>query len=173
MHLYKNLAFTLVELAITLLVLSILFTLAAPYYHEIRAQQERRAIYRQIINNVQIAKQHALIHHTNVVICSTADNKTCKNSMWQHGFIVFLDSNKNRQIDNQEMLINSENTHLHYGSLNWRGTLNFSSLNFLSEHGLPIGSNGSFYYCSSQTHDHMKIILNKMGHVRSENLANC
>ena len=92
--------------------------------------------------------------------------------MWKHGFIVFLDLNKNRQVDFNESLIAKEQTNLNYGTLNWRGTLHFSSLNFMAEHGLPIGSNGSFYYCSS-TSKNLKIILNKMGNSRSEDLSRC
>ncbi|TCB67159.1 GspH/FimT family pseudopilin [Acinetobacter sp. ANC 4178] len=172
MHLHKYMAYTLVELVITILVLSILVTLALPYYHEIKANQERRIISRQVLASIQLAKQHAAIHHTNVVMCSSKDMQNCNEAMWEQGFILFLDSNQNRQVDLNETLITQERTDLSYGTLNWRGTLRFPSLNFMAEHGLPIGSNGSFYYCSS-TVKNMKIILNKMGHSRSIDLSNC
>lgn len=172
MHLNKYMAYTLVELAITILVLSILITLALPYYHEMKANQERRTIFRQVVGSIQLAKQHAAIHHTNVVMCSSQDMQNCKEAMWEQGFILFLDSNQNRQLDLNETLITQERTDLSYGTLNWRGTLHFPSLNFMAEDGLPIGSNGSFYYCSS-TVKHMKIILNKMGNSRSIDLSNC
>ena len=172
MHINKHMAYTLTELAITILVLSILVTLALPYYHEMKANQERRTIFRQLIANIQLAKQHAAIHHTNVVMCSSENMQSCKEEMWEQGFILFLDSNQNRQLDLNEILVSQERTDLSYGTLNWRGTLHFPSLNFMAEHGLPIGSNGSFYYCSS-TVKHMKIILNKMGQSRSIDLSNC
>lgn len=172
MHINKHMAYTLTELAITILVLSILVTLALPYYHEMKANQERRTIFRQLIANIQLAKQHAAIHHTNVVMCSSENMQSCKEEMWEQGFILFLDSNQNRQLDLNEILVSQERTDLSYGTLNWRGTLHFPSLNFMAEHGLPIGSNGSFFYCSS-TVKHMKIILNKMGNSRSIDLSNC
>ncbi|TCB78545.1 GspH/FimT family pseudopilin [Acinetobacter sp. ANC 4173] len=172
MHINKHRAYTLIELVITILVLSILVTLALPYYHEMKANQERRTIFRQIVANIQLAKQHAAIHHTNVVMCSSQNMQSCKEEMWEQGFILFLDFNQNRQLDLNETLITQEHTNLSYGTLNWRGTLHFPSLNFMAEHGLPIGSNGSFYYCSS-TVKHMKIILNKMGNSRSIDLSNC
>lgn len=172
MHINKHRAYTLTELITTILVLSILVTLALPYYHEMKANQERRTILRQLVANIQLAKQHAAIHHTNVVMCSSENMQSCKEEMWERGFILFLDSNQNRQFDLNEILVSQERTDLSYGTLNWRGTLHFPSLNFMAEHGLPIGSNGSFYYCSS-TVKHMKIILNKMGHSRSIDLSNC
>ena len=172
MHINKHMAYTLTELAITILVLSILVTLALPYYHEMKANQECRTIFRKLIANIQLAKQHAAIHHTNVVMCSSENMQSCKEEMWEQGFILFLDSNQNRQLDLNEILVSQERTDLSYGTLNWRGTLHFPSLNFMAEHGLPIGSNGSFYYCSS-TVKHMKIILNKMGNSRSIDLSNC
>ncbi|PJG43146.1 fimbrial biogenesis protein FimT [Acinetobacter tandoii] len=173
MHLNKYMAFTLVELAITVLVLSILITLALPYYHQLKANQERSLVFRLISDNIQLAKQQAVINHSNVVICSTQDQKNCKDSMWNQGFIVFLDTNQNRKIDNNELLISTESTNLKYGNLNWRGTLQLTSLNFKAEHGLPIGSNGSFYYCSISTVAHIRIIMSKMGHLRTENPTNC
>lgn len=172
MHINKHMAYTFAELVITILVLSILVTLSLPYYHEMKANQERRTILRQLVANIQLAKQHAAIHHTNVVMCSSENMQNCKEKMWERGFILFLDSNRNRQFDLNEILVSQERTDLSYGTLNWRGTLHFPSLNFMAEHGLPIGSNGSFYYCSS-TVKHMKIILNKMGHSRSIDLSNC
>ena len=172
MHINKHRAYTLTALITTILVLSILVTLALPYYHEMKANQERRTIFRQLIANIQLAKQHAAIHHTNVVMCSSENMQSCKEEMWEQGFILFLDSNQNRQLDLNEILVSQERTDLSYGTLNWRGTLHFPSLNFMAEHGLPIGSNGSFYYCSS-TVKHMKIILNKMGNSRSIDLSNC
>ena len=172
MHINKHRAYTLTELITTILVLSILVTLALPYYHEMKANQERRTILRQLVANIQLAKQHAAIHHTNVVMCSSENMQSCKEEMWEQGFILFLDSNQNRQLDLNEILVSQERTDLSYGTLNWRGTLHFPSLNFMAEHGLPIGSNGSFYYCSS-TVKHMKIILNKMGNSRSIDLSNC
>ena len=94
-------------------------------------------------------------------------------SHWNSGFIVFLDVNKNRQVDTEEKIIDPQSTELKYGNLVWRGTLSIPSLTFQASNGLPNGSNGSFYYCSTYQPTHYKILLSRMGHTRIENPLTC
>ncbi len=76
-------------------------------------------------------------------------------------------------MDANEQIILTESTDLKYGNLDWRGTLSIPSLTFQAANGLPIGSNGSFYYCSSDQQPSRKIILSDMGNVRIEKLLTC
>ncbi|WP_407305727.1 GspH/FimT family pseudopilin [Acinetobacter sp.] len=165
--------FTLVELIVTLAILAIMMTMALPYFHDIMAKQEIKNITHKLISSIQLAKSHAAIHHTNVVICPSQNKINCQASYWNSGFIVFLDTNKNRQVDTQEKIIYTESTELKYGNLDWRGTLSIPSLTFQASNGLPNGSNGSFYYCSTYQQTHYKILLSRMGHTRIENPLTC
>src|SRR5690606_31812126 len=97
---------------------------------------------------------------TNVVICPSPNKVNCQANHWNSGFIVFLDTNKNRQADTGEKIISTESTELKYGNLDWKGTLSIPSLTFQAENGLPNGSNGSFYYCYIYQQPHYKIVLN-------------
>ncbi|WP_425919240.1 GspH/FimT family pseudopilin [Acinetobacter sp. TSRC1-2] len=168
----KN-GFTLIELIITLAIIAIIVSIALPYFHETMARQEIKNITNKLISSIQLAKSHAVIHHTNVVLCPSQNKLSCQARHWNSGFIVFLDSNKNRQVDADEKIISTESTELKYGSLDWRGTLNTPSLTFQAENGLPNGSNGSFYYCSNYQQTHNKILLSRMGHARIENPLTC
>ncbi|CAB1209893.1 GspH/FimT family pseudopilin [Acinetobacter bouvetii] len=168
----KN-GFTLVELIVTLAVLVILIAFAIPYFHEIMAKQEVRHFTNKLISNIQFAKSQATLHHSNVVLCPSQNKLNCQSNQWNSGFIVFLDHNKNRLVDTNEQIISTETTDLKYGNLDWRGTLSIPSLTFQAENGLPIGSNGSFYYCSLSAQPHNKLVLSPMGHTRIETPANC
>ena len=168
----KN-GFTLIELIITIAIVAIITTLALPHFHEIMAKQETIKTSHKLISSIQLAKSHATLQHSNVVICPSQDKLNCQINHWNSGFIVFLDSNKNRQVNASERIILTESTDLKYGNLNWRGTLSIPSLTFQAANGLPIGSNGSFYYCSTHQQSPHKIILSNMGHVRIENSSTC
>jgi len=168
----KN-GFTLVELIVTLAIFAILATVALPYFQEIKSKQEVNDITNKLISTVYFAKSQASLYHTNVVICPSLNRMNCQTNQWSAGLLIFLDNNKNRQIDTGEKIIYTESTDLKYGHLDWRGTLSVPSLTFQAENGLPIGSNGSFYYCSTFSEHHQKLVLSPMGHIRIENLSIC
>jgi type IV fimbrial biogenesis protein FimT len=107
-----------------------------------------------------------------VTLCATQDFSSCS-SDWNHGFIGFLDANRNKRRDITETILYSNPVQPKYGSLAWRGTLNINSLTFQGDTGLPRGSNGSFYYCSSRSNHHLQIILSNMGHVRTQEISSC
>ena len=169
---FKNLGFTLVELAVTMTILAILACICLPYFNELLASAEVNKIKKTLTIYIQKAKSDALIHHKNVTVCGSEDLIHCHRD-WNKGFIGFLDNNNNRQKDENETLLFNQGFHAKYGTLNWRGTLSVNSITFQGDTGLPRGSNGSFFYCMHSSARHTKIILSNMGHVRIEEITSC
>ena len=167
----KN-GFTLFELIVTLAISAILVMIALPHFHQLMAEQELKRIQYSLLSSLKIARSHALTHHSNVVICPTQNFVQCSKQNWNTGFLIFMDRDRNRQIDENEYIIYTEKTALKYGTLDWRGTLNIPSVTFNAQQGLPIGSNGSFFYCSSTVSNH-RLVLNKMGITRTEFTSEC
>lgn len=165
--------FTLFELILTLAILAIICALALPYFHQHMAARERSKVLNTLMNNIRNAKNTANLQRQNITICSSQDRSQCQNNQWNAGFIVFIDNNKNRRIDANELIIHSEQQPLKYGNLDWRGALGMPSLSFKAENGLPLGSNGTFYYCSLQSPEHFKLVMSKMGQLRVEQLKTC
>jgi type IV fimbrial biogenesis protein FimT len=87
--------------------------------------------------------------------------------------LVFIDKNKNRQVDTGEQILQIDVLNLKYGNLSWRGALSLPSVTYQAHTALPIGSNGSFYYCSTHLSNQQRIVLSKMGHIRIESLSSC
>ena len=166
-------AFTLFELMITISIIIIICTVALPHFHQYMAAQERTKTLNTLRNNIHAAKNIANLQRQNITICPSQDLLHCQNDQWNMGFIVFIDNNKNRRIDINETIIRTEQQQLKYGNLDWRGALNLPSLSFKAENGLPLGSNGTFYYCSMQSQDHFKLVMSKMGQTRAEPLNAC
>lgn len=166
-------AFTLIELIVTITILAIITTIALPHFHGLMAKQEIKSTTHNLIMSMHLAKNHAAIQHNNVVICPSADGLNCQANSWNSGYLGFMDINKNRQVDVDEKIIFTRAINLKYGNLDWRGTLSIPSLTFQASNGLPNGSNGSFYYCSSDQVTHSKVVLSRMGHIRVEHPVNC
>ena len=169
----KKKGFTLFELMITIAIFSIILSFALPYFHQYMASQERSKTLNILINSIRVARNTANLQRKNITICPSQDLHQCQNYQWNAGFIVFIDNNKNRRVDPNETIIRTEQQQLKYGNLDWRGTLNLPSLSFKAENGLPLGSNGTFYYCSLQSQDHFKLVMSKMGQIRTELINTC
>ena len=173
MFLKTKTGFTLVELAVTLAILCIIASMALPKFHQYMAERELQSTLSKLISASRAAKHLALIHHSNIVICPSQTLLQCENAKWNSGFILFADRNANRQVDSNEAILTAEKLNLKYGTLDWKGTLSLPSLSFQAMNGLPIGSNGGFYYCSLMGLRHHKLNLSKMGHTRIEYPASC
>ena len=166
-------AITFLELIIVIIIVAILTMMALPSYHNFMAKREYQTTLREIRYAIQRGKSYARLHKTNTVICPSITGLSCQNNQWNAGLIVFQDFNKNRQVNTTETIFSQTQLNLKYGTLTWRGTLGIPSVTFNAADGLPIGSNGSFYYCQASTKDNFRLILSKMGHDRLEFPSSC
>ena len=169
----KNLGFSLIEALVILTIFTIITSISIPYFNNFFADQEATKTLRILNSFLKSAKSEAAVRHLNVVICSSVNGYKCENNHWNDKLLLFVDLNKNRQIDSEDQILHSEKLSLKYGQLTWQGALNSSNIVFNKELGLPIGYNGSFYYCNSTTPIFHQIILSKMGHIRTEKLQSC
>ena len=99
----KIFGFTLIELLISTMIMSILIGIANVSYAAIRsywsAEETRAALYSGFIT----AKTQAMASGQNTVICPSTDGAQCSaRPIWQHGWIIFQDENKNREIDAED-----------------------------------------------------------------------
>ena len=165
--------FALFELIIVIAIMAIFATIALPHFNNLMAEREVKNVKTTLLNMSHLARNNATLYHSNVVICPSVDQQQCLANSWNTGFILFIDTNKNRRVDANEKILHQEQLDLKYGDLNWRGTLRIPSLTFQAGYGLPNGSNGSFYYCSKTAVQHVRILLSNMGHMRIENPVSC
>ena len=172
---YKKItrAFTIVELIICIAMIAILVSIALPYFHEYRSKQEAQNIPIKLSQINRYARSQAAVFHQNIVICPSQDSLSCQANQWNKNILVFIDKNKNRQVDVDEQILHIDALNLKYGNLSWRGTLSLPSVTYQAHTALPIGSNGSFYYCSTHLSSQQRIVLSKMGHIRIESLSSC
>ena len=172
---YKKIirAFTIVELIICIAMIAILVSIALPYFHDYRSKQEAKNIPIKLSQINRYARSQAAVFHQNIVICPSQDSLSCQANQWNKNMLVFIDKNKNRQVDTGEQILQIDVLNLKYGNLSWRGALSLPSVTYQAHTALPIGSNGSFYYCSTHLSNQQRIVLSKMGHIRIESLSSC
>ena len=100
----KNVAgFNLLELMITLSLMSILSAVALPNYNNWTAAQRAEADARTVLRLIQMTRSEAIYSGKQLTFCGTDENQLCVGGQvryWQ----VFEDSNANGRIDDGETL---------------------------------------------------------------------
>lgn len=90
--------FTLVELMITVAVLAIVVTLAAPSFSDLINRNRLTASANEIVGALQTARMEAVRRNTSVVLCPSTDGASCSGTDWQR-LIIFSDDDGDATVD--------------------------------------------------------------------------
>lgn len=93
--------FTLLELIITIIVLSIVASFAVPSFRETIMNNRLTAQINEASSLISYARSEASKLQSGVVtVCSSTDSKSCSgNAAWETGWIVFRDIDGDRTVD--------------------------------------------------------------------------
>ncbi|MDQ8935502.1 GspH/FimT family pseudopilin [Acinetobacter rudis] len=158
---------TLLELMACLSMIIVMYFLSIPFFNKIAAQLEAKNISSLIQQQLHLARNQAFISNQDLIICASNNLIHCDQQQWAQGLIVYIDRNKDRQLNKNEHIISHLEMNIKYGTFNWYGnSTHKTQIVFQSDTGLPRGSNGRFRYCS-QINPHLSfdLILNQMGHL--------
>jgi type IV fimbrial biogenesis protein FimT len=89
----KEPGFTLVELLITIVVLTILLAAGVPSFQAFIKNNRVTGQTNDLVSAIQLARSEALKRGTNAVVCASDDQATCTDDKdtWADGWIVFSD----------------------------------------------------------------------------------
>lgn len=88
--------FTLIELLITVAILAILVRVAAPSMRDMIVNGRLQGTSSDLVADLSLARGTAAAKGQRVTICQSSDGATCTGgSLWQSGWIVFVDGNSN------------------------------------------------------------------------------
>ncbi len=91
----KQTGFTLVELAITLLIIGILATWAVPAIRGMYMNNRMVGATNSLMADLIYARSEAVKRNSGVSVCASSDQATCSGSSnWSAGWIVFTDSGR-------------------------------------------------------------------------------
>src|SRR5215470_18454067 len=80
--------FTLVELLVTIVVLSILLGLAVPAFRTFMQNDQQWVQQNNLVLALNAARSEAIKQDSSVQVCSSSDGATCTNTPWEKGWIV-------------------------------------------------------------------------------------
>ncbi|ALP53042.1 hypothetical protein Tel_07665 [Candidatus Tenderia electrophaga] len=146
--------FTLVELLVVLSVFAILLGLAAPSFMSIIANNRVASAANDIITVLNLGKSEAVRSGQTVVLCKRASDSACDTDAstdWSNGWILFVDSVSNNQIDDGERIVRLQPATEESLDVAYKGNDN-KAINFN-----PNGRTGATgHFCLRNTHDDNK-----------------
>ncbi|MGI2210309.1 GspH/FimT family pseudopilin [Shewanella baltica] len=153
--------FSLIELLISLAVLTILLTGGVPSLTDVYTQYRADSSIRIIQQTLQFARNQAITLNRKVTVCAVIDQKCEQN--WQAGLTVFIDTNSNNQVDDSDKILYMKNAFDSKDTVKYNRT----SIRFRPD-GLASGTNGTLKYCpSNPASPHSRaIVINQAGRVR-------
>jgi type IV fimbrial biogenesis protein FimT len=103
------LGFTLTELLVTIAVLTVLATIAAPSYSSLILSNRISTQVNALVAAINVARSEAVTRGNAVTICRSSDGASCAvgGTDWSIGWIVFSDPNVNATVDPGEHRIHA------------------------------------------------------------------
>lgn len=151
-----TLAFTLLELLISMGILLALSSLAIPAAYHLTAEMKADSEIHQLFSAINYARGEAIKRGQYVTLCKSRDFTHCSGD-WSEGYIVFVDVEQKHQVRDPRFILRAHQLK-HGGQLTLRA---FPSSDYLqmSPHGFNRQQNGTFSY---QTGKEKKAITRKL-----------
>jgi len=161
---HRAFGFSLVELCVILLILSILVRAAYPSLQSVVAQTQATTLANDLVSLLHYARLQALHHQRAVSLCSLIDNE-CQRP-WQTSLTVFLDQAPLGSLDNADQALLTidlpDDSKILWRSFRRKAYLRFTPL------GGTDNQNGSFITCTrpGAIRTARKIVINRQGRFR-------
>jgi len=156
---------TLLELIITLSIISIIFSFGVPSFRHQINNSKLYSEQQQLVTLLNAARVNAVDSGSPVTICPRGDNDLCGSS-WSQGYLAFIDRNGDRILDTDEPVIFQFRSTDNDMQIRWRAFGVRSSLQWLPS-GMTNHQNGTFEICLNDDPRYARaLIITKAGRVR-------
>ena len=163
----KNLGFTLLELLITIALISIVTALAVPSMRAFSQNDRLTTNINTMVGHLAYARSEAVKRHAQVSICISNDTLGCTGGSWEDDWMVYVDVNANGTFDpatpNEDILrVNQPMA----GNNTLAPTAQYTTQVTYDNRGF-VTSTGSFLLCDARTGAFGKTItITNTGRVR-------
>jgi len=165
MKMKYNKGYSLIELMITLTLASILLGYAMPSFYQLKLNKYMENERNRLTASLNYARNYAISHQIFVIVCPSTSGNDCDNqSKWYQGWIVFIDENRNRKLDTDDVLLRHEDAmkkEIIATSSQYRQKIRYNSM------GFSAGTNLSINFCDDRGKEFaLAIIVNNAGRVK-------
>jgi type IV fimbrial biogenesis protein FimT len=169
--LFNGLGFTLIELMITVAIVSILAGIAVPSFREMLRQNRATSLANELATSLNLARSEAIKRGTVVSVCKSGNvtnaSPTCSTTAnWQDGWLIFVDKGTAGTFDavsDTRLKIGqpSSNSAVITGDTTFADYIAYHPSGMSKGSGLP---NGSFHICADGVK--RKLTISATGRIR-------
>ena len=158
--------FYVLELMVTLIIACILLLTGIPSFRQFTLQQRMKAAVASLHNDLMMGRSEAVLLNTSVISCPGTPATGCTGvNDWSAGWIVFTDSNADRQHQQNEKIIRHGQG---LEKLNIYSTKGRTDVRFYPDGSAP-GSNGSISFCGpGGPAKARKLVISNLGRIRRD-----
>ncbi|WP_196137712.1 GspH/FimT family pseudopilin [Aliikangiella sp. G2MR2-5] len=171
MNQYNQRGITLIDLMLTISIIGILLGYGLPAFDELIARNKMLASISQLKASLQLGRKIAINEQKKVTVCPLSNTTNCGNN-WSDGYQVFVDSNGDNTInENDRLLQKAENT-LEDITIDWNAFGNRPTFQW-HETGITNHQNGYFKLCyRERIRLSRALIISKSGRIRHSQDSN-
>ncbi|MBV9576323.1 MAG: GspH/FimT family pseudopilin [Gammaproteobacteria bacterium] len=167
MYTHTQRALSLIEILITLFLLSITAGMVVSGLKSFFNHTNAELLQSQLLHTIEFAHTEALIRQVPIGLCQSKNGKACGGN-WAQGQLIFSDENEDGHILTNEQILLVTQTHLKNGMVFWRSFPAYRHYLQFSSTGSLSNDNGTFWFCADEAKNPTwAIMINKLGRVRS------
>lgn len=173
----KILGFTLVELMVSVAMLSILLVIAVPSYQSLMINNRLATQTNQFVSTLTLARSESVKRGSRVTVCKSSNQAGCATGgAWTQGWIVFVDADNDAAVDIGEQILQV------HGSMATGVTLTGNALvkdyvSYVSSGAAQQNSGalqtGTLTVCHAQSGGARKLTINNAGRLNLDGEAAC
>jgi type IV fimbrial biogenesis protein FimT len=157
---------TLIEMMMTLAVIAILLAAAVPAFGGLIKSTQAQSSRSALVTALNTARIFAVSKTANVVVCPSTDEQYCGHTTeWQHGWLIFVDADRDGARGDDEDLLNvAQAQPTGVAILSTAGRVRVT----YRPDGSSAGSNVSMTVCDQRGADQAtSIVINNAGRIRN------
>jgi type IV fimbrial biogenesis protein FimT len=107
----RNAGYNMMEVMMVTALVAILATIAIPSFKYVTTSNRIAGEVNGLLGDMQFARSEAVKEGQSVTVCISTNSTTCAGAVggnWALGWIVFLDTNGNKQVDANETVIRAQ-----------------------------------------------------------------
>ena len=151
----RSQGFTLIELLVTVAIVAIVAVIAAPSLQNFVLNNRIRSQAAALTSSLVFARTEAITRSTRVVTCPGTASGGCSGTQWEDGWVVFVDTNNDTELDVDEMPLELHGP-LDGSATTLRGNANVESKVSFFYDGRA--QSGTFVLCDQRGFDHARVI---------------